>query len=727
MSRKMQQTFKLMVLAAALCAVYGPAFADGPESSVSVGIGNWSNDRHQGGIFDGMRDNGGYLLLDADVLKRDDATGTWLGLKLRNLGLDNREVRAEWQRQGDIGASLEYSRIPRDNQWLFNTGVTGIGSTRLTVPSASIVPGSGSNVELGTVRDRYTVKFFKNFGSDLKFNASFRNEDKDGTRQWGRGGDPEFAVEPISSTTRQLEAILSYSRGPLQLSGGYYGTSYSNAHGLVVTALSTPTANTTYNLSLPLGNLSHEVFVNGGYNFTPTTRGTFKASYSRATQNEVLPTSGAGLTWGTSTSCDASPLLPADSCAPDPAAPKNLNGRIDTTLLEAGVTSKPMANLSIAANLRYRNLADKTPIRGVVFDHDPVPGTITVYNTPWSYKNWIGKLEANYRLQQGYSLLGGVEINNQDRWVPTLGTLYVPFRSKLDETTYRVQLKKSMSETVNGSLVFAHSKRDGGNYTVPGDPGEPYEDLINPLNIADRKRNKWRGMLDWAPSERVNLQFAIEDSRDKYSGLPYGLQKGTGTLYSVDGSFQLSQDWSLHAWYSRDENNAKELTQREAETALASRDRSAAGEAEKHNDLSEIGNSFGVGVRGMAFGKLKVGGDVEQFRSVNKYRQDVVVLDGGQQVQTNFAGTVTSVPLPNITNKMLRLKLFAQYPLQKNADLRFSLIYEEWRTDDWSWTMFPVTGATPFAYGTTKDGTTVTANPKQSSTFVSVRYIYKFE
>src|SRR3990172_8582033 len=164
MKKKPKQTFKATALAAALLSVYGPALAEGPESSVSVGIGNWSNDRPQRGIYDGMRDSGGYLLLDADILKRDDATGTWLGLKARNLGVDNREIKGEWLRQGNIGLSLEYSRIPRDNPFTFNTGVTGIGTTTLLVPTPSIATGTGTNVELGTVRDRYTAKFFKSLG-----------------------------------------------------------------------------------------------------------------------------------------------------------------------------------------------------------------------------------------------------------------------------------------------------------------------------------------------------------------------------------------------------------------------------------------------------------------------------------------------------------------------------------------------------------------------------------
>ncbi|HYJ20116.1 MAG TPA: MtrB/PioB family outer membrane beta-barrel protein, partial [Burkholderiales bacterium] len=333
MNKKTKQIFKMTALATALLTAYGPALAaEAPVSgSVSVGVGSWSNDRPQGGMYDGMRDSGAYGLLDADLLKRDDTTGTWLGLKARNFGVDNREISLDWLRQGNIGVTLEYSRIPRDQPFIYNTGVQGIGTTTLRVPTPSIVPGSGTNVELGTVRDRIGVKFFKKLGESLNFNASFRNETKDGTRAWGRGGAPEFAVEPIDSTIRIFDAALNYSRSGLQLSGGYYGTQYENANSMVTTSLTSGAS--PFFLSLPLSNQSHELFLNGGYNFTPTTRGTFKASYSRATQDEPLGTFG-----GT-----ASPL-----------APTNLDGKLDTALLEAGITAKPMPKLSIVGNLRYR-------------------------------------------------------------------------------------------------------------------------------------------------------------------------------------------------------------------------------------------------------------------------------------------------------------------------------------------------------------------------------------
>jgi hypothetical protein len=51
-------------------------------------------------------------------------------------------------------------------------------------------------------------------------------------------------------------------------------------------------------------------------------------------------------------------------------------------------------------------------------------------------------------------------------------------------------------------------------------------------------------------------------------------------------------------------------------------------------------------------------------------------------------------------------------------------IHERWRTDDWTWSFS--TGL-PFTFGTTTDGTIVTAEPKQYATFLGARYIYKFQ
>ena len=74
-----------------------------PESSVEAGIGYVNQDNQRFGQYNGLKDKGAYGLLDVNVVNRDDATGTWLKFNGRNLGLDNRELRFEHNRQGDWG------------------------------------------------------------------------------------------------------------------------------------------------------------------------------------------------------------------------------------------------------------------------------------------------------------------------------------------------------------------------------------------------------------------------------------------------------------------------------------------------------------------------------------------------------------------------------------------------------------------------------------------------
>lgn len=700
-----QHVFRLTVLSAALAAPYGPTLAEEldvdeltkPESSVSVGIGNWSRERHQQGIYDGMRDNGAHGLLDADIVKRDESTGTWLKLKASNLGLDTREIKGEYLRQGDMGVSLEYSRTPYDNPNTYTTRLQGIGTTTQIV-STNAIPGPLQKTHLGTERDLTSLGFFKNLMPGLDFKVSFKNEEKTGTRAWGRGSASEFAVEPIDSTTRQLEATLNYATKKLQLSGGYYGSWYDTKNTLVTVYTGAAPTSPTY-LSLPLDNQAHQLFLNGGYTFTPSTRGTFKLAYTRATQDESLPTQGiSGLSLA--------------------GSPKSLNGEVNTTLVQLGLTSRPTKQLSWLANLRYHDVDDQTPINRFVQGNPascvtPPSGNQCVDNTPLSYKTLSGKLEGTYRLPDGYSLTAGIEEKRQDRDIPVSNTLgaggadnqrVVPFRYKLNETTYRVALRRSLSDTVNGTVAYLLSDRTGSSYGKAGTgAGGAASDYINPINIADRKRDKVRMALDWSPLDNLTIQFNIEDARDDYDhDNPYGVRKGTARLYGLDASYTISDKWALNAWYSYDQNQAEMFNSRTHPTST------------KDSDLQDTGHSLGFGLRGEMTERLKLGADVQWMRNISKYKQELNAAP-----PANFTGD-----LPDIKNRMIRLAFFSQYTVDKNSEVRLDLIHERWKTNDWTW-MFA--DGTPYIYASSNDGTTVTADQKQTSSFIGVRYIYKFQ
>ena len=342
-----------------------------------------------------------------------------------------------------------------------------------------------------------------------------------------------------------------------------------------------------------------------------------------------------------------------------------------------------------------------------------------VHTTPLTLKTVTGKLEGTYRLQQGVSLTGGLDHAKQDRNVPVGdpnpagfdNQRYVPFRSKLDETTLRLEARRSLSETLNGRVSVAHSKRDGNEFT-PGN--EPQVDQINPIHLADRDRNKLRAMVDWAPSQPLTLTFSFDYARDEYGhsdARPYGLIDGSAMLFSVDASYVISERWSLNAWYTRDRTEATQRGQRDGtgDPALAT----------KEAQLEDLGDTFGVGLRGTLRPKLKGGLDLLYSKNVNKYPESITLLGAGSVYRSGTTG-----PLPNITNTLSRMNLFAVYGLEKNSEIRIDYIYERWKTDDWSWLF---ADGTPFTYGTTTDGTQVVQASKQSANFLGARYIYRFQ
>jgi hypothetical protein len=75
--------------------------------------------------------------------------------------------------------------------------------------------------------------------------------------------------------------------------------------------------------------------------------------------------------------------------------------------------------------------------------------------------------------------------------------------------------------------------------------------------------------------------------------------------------------------------------------------------------------------------------------------------------------------LPDNTYRATVLKLYGKVALDKKSDLRFDLIQQWARFNDWTWGY----GGVPFTYS---DNSMVTLQPTQNVTFVGVRYIYRF-
>jgi MtrB/PioB family decaheme-associated outer membrane protein len=719
---KLNQTFQLSLLSATLLAVFGSVQADEidqltkPESSISVNVGVWDHERHQRGIYDDQRENRLLVSGDVDLVTRDDATGTWMSLSGRDLGLNTGEIRGEYLRQGDIGLSIEQSRLTRDNPLTFTTGLQGIGTTTQVQSGAGANAIPARQVSIGTQRDLTQIGFYKSLTSDLDTRISFKHEIKSGNRHWGRGGEAAFAVEPIDSTTDQLDATLNFSGEKLQVSGGYAASWYRNKHDLVSiitngVAVANPVNNSPTYLSLPLDNESQQLFVNGGYNFTPATRGTFKVEYAEATQDENFPTNSV-------------PNMPLVA-----GIPSNLSGKVETTLAQVGVATRFTPNWSALANLRYHDVNDKTPVfrvvqgtaaTGVCVTAPSTGATTCNENTPFSYETTTAKAETTYRLPDNYSLTGGVEQRNQKRSVPigevaTAGTLagvdpqrVVPLRTELEELTWRLEARRSLSETLNGSVAYLFSERDGSDYiSARGGPGGTFSDLISPIHLADRDRQKIRLAADWSPAEALSVQVVAEHAEDDYqttTARPYGISDGEANLFSIDATYKINDNWSINSWLAFDRTEANQANRRDSGNSLML------------SNLVDEGESFGLGVKGSPVSKLTVGTDLQLSRNTSKQPQSLTSLTTGAPVVTS--------QLPEIENKLLVVKLFAEYAVDRQNTVHFDVIHERWNSNDWTW---QIRDGSPFVYGTTTDGTMVTADSVQEATFAGIRYTYSFQ
>lgn len=669
-----------------------------PESSVTLGYGYLHGKREQFGIFDDRRNSGMQMSLDANINLRDEETGAWATAKGRNLGLHDPKAQLGFNQQGHWGLNVGYDQIPRYAPYTAVTAVQGLGTQVLTVPKLSS-SATSSDHKIGTERERFSLESYKYLNENFKVNLGVKHEIKEGTRQWGRGGQPEFALEPIDWTTSQMETSLSYLGKNTQISGGYNGSWFENTASLVDTIYAGDAPGTVGNhiyLSVPLDNEAHQLYVQGAHNFTPATRGTFKLAYTRALQNEPLDTAGInGLAFN--------------------VAPSSLQGRVDSTLATVGLTSQVTSKLRMVGQLRYTREEDKTPDWLIVTNASPV------HATPLSNETFTGKLEGTYKLPFQLGLTTSVEQKNQNRQIPfgndsdkdgLDNERFVPFRRDIDETNWLIQLRRSLTHTLNGSIGYQYGVREGSKFTDSAFIGGTKQGKISPFFIADRERDKWRLALDWNPLSSLDVQVNFEHVHDTYhtDSQPYGRKKGEGQIFSVDADYAFTSKLIFNAWYSHDVNEVWQST------ALFGA--VTAQQMDKHSILKDTGDTMGLGVRNQLTSRIKLGANTQYTLTRSRFN-DVLLADPGI---TNYDKSMS--PLLDIRSTTAKLNTFLEYAKLGPGTLRFDWVHERWHTNDWTWEF---SNGSPFTFGSTTDGTTILTREHQSANFLGLRYTTFFK
>lgn len=751
-TRNRNHPFALAVLPLALAAAL-PAYAGDAEdiaelaqkaNSVSVGVqgaSGDSNDRAIYGQFNGRRKHDYNLLLDIYFSKRDENSGIRYYLEGRDLGTEAREFKAGVERQGDFKAYVDYWQISRREPRTVNTFQNGFATMTPTVNLGSRV-GAGENVELKQERKRTTVGGEKWLGQNFVLEASFINEQKEGARLFGRGfncpsgaapvgvctalatGANQWATlllaEPRDSVARQMELKGTFFGDRWSVTAGYYGSFYNNDSGNISPTIS---GNLNNPLGLPMGtptgvaltaglrnilqqpmalwpdNQAHQFSANGYWAITPGAKLTFKAAYTRQTQNEDFRSSGY---------TDA------------PAGSSSLDGKVNITLAQVGLNLKPMSKLTVNASARYEDREDKTPLN--LYN---IEGVNRFVNGTYSLKRAGLKADATYQFPFAIRGTVGVERDSQDRGNylspecvdlgdgrcigDSIGGISA-LRAKTDETTWRAEVRRNLGDMLTGSIGLFHSSRDGSNWLKPvALPATGFNEVsddvayartgIFPSMFMNRKRDKVRGVINFAPAEKVQLQFVAEDGRDKYSGpTEKGLSKtGMGT-YAVDASYVINDAWRVSGYYSFAESTVN--VAHSTGYVMKIKDRNA---------------TFGVNVKGKVTPKFSFGADLLVIRGRNIYDQSLDALASA----ANNTFLAASGGLPDVMFRDTRLKLNGTYALAKNQDLKLEVVHDRTKLDEWTWSYNGV----PYVFS---DNTTVFMQPSQKATYVSLLYTYRW-
>jgi len=707
---------KLLVLA--LLAAFGPAHAADDEvaklikpdtASISAGAAVAGAFRPNGSLFgqyNGWANNSSAVLLDFDLIQRNDETGTWVTAAGRDLGLDSRELSLGSQRQGAWKVSLDYSELVRHDPRTLNTGLQGIGSSQLTVNSLAAT-GTGANQNLDIKRTSYSLGLEDWITPGVSVELSVKSEDKAGARLSGVGGycgpvvPSAFCAiasggllmlaEPITSNTQQLEAKLNWVGTGYSLTAGYYASLYRNDKNATqisgingnLSNLSNLSALLSQPVSQAPDNQAYQMYLSGTYKLTPTINTTFHYAATHATQSDSFASSGTPAAAG---------------------LPSSLNGVVDSTLAQLGVTARPMPKLSLLANVRYEDIADNTP-------HALYGGTYS--NQTNSSTKTNSKAEATYLFPENYRATFGVDYNWTKRKLPDVGStlLLIPgdsltsIRETTNELVYRAELRKALTDSLNATLVYSQSRRDGSHWVNLGATTSAYPNTYQPLRyvdvtaggvfpttMMDRNRDKVRVLLDWAASDALSLQFNGESGHDVYSApnTAAGLKSANTFALGVDASLAVTDDWKLTGFV----NYGEQLMNVSQTAGYIAR-------------LNNVTTNYGVGVLGKLSGKTEVGGDLSYLDDNNAYG-----LGSGNSAAPGV--------LPDVSYNTIALKLFAKYALDKQSDVRVDLVHQNITFHDWAWG----SASTPYAYS---DNSTVSMQPNQIVTYLGVKYVYRLK
>jgi len=641
-------------------------FEEGFSFRPDLGVGYVSDASAKFGEYNGLDEDGAYVVADADARYRKEG-GLWLDLTAVDLGLDSRFFGVEGGKQGQYALHLNYKELPHHISDTAMSPFLGAGSNSLALPSGwvtgattglmSALDTSLRTLDLETERRLFDIGGSYSRVTHWAFAVNFRHEEKEGTR--GLGGTFAFNDSqlpmPIDFTTDQIDASAAYSAERLQARIAYYGSIFKNDDDTFTWAnpyIPLGTGGTVGQMSLAPGNQFHQLVLSAGYKLAARTQMTADVAFGQMTQDETFL-----------------PYTINGTLSTQPLPRGSLDGRVETLAGHLKITTQLADEFRVNASLSYNDRNNQTP--QALYDWistDYVQATVPRTNLPYSFTRSVASIDGALALTPSLRLYAGCSYDEYTR------DLQEVERTNEGTCWGKANLSKELASV---SLMWTYSQRTGSAYQ-PNPDGTPAQNpLMRLYNLADRDRNEAKLRVDVTPGERFNFGFDVRATWDDYFSSTVGLLNGTSWSAAADCGWAIAEKVSASCYLGHEEIKSE---QSNAELLGAS----PPWFGSNHDVIDSIGAGFKYG----ASEKFDMGFDYTWSRSSGE-----------------VAIKSATVGFPDLATELNSARVYLNYTPKKKLTLRLSYWYEGYRSEDWALDdVLPATIGNVLAFGQQSPG-----------------------